>query len=219
MISHFRARPAGSTLGDMETMTLHRRAVEEFIKRVDAVGDEQWAAPTPDTEWDVRTLVNHVVGEQRWAVPLLAGSTIEEVGTSLDGDLLGVDPKRAAHDAAEAAVAAVDGRIPVGGAVSLSYGAESVEEYVRQLIADHLIHGWDLAVAVGADTRLDPDLVAEVAEWYAERESMYRSSGAVADRVEGAADDPQSQLLSAFGRDARWTAPASPAGTDQASAS
>jgi uncharacterized protein (TIGR03086 family) len=199
----------------MDTMTLHRRAVEEFVKRVDAVRDEHWSAPTPDTEWDVRTLVNHVVGEQRWAVPLLAGSTIAEVGTSLDGDLLGEEPKTAAHDAADAAVAAVHRRIPIGGTVNLSYGEESVEEYVRQLIADYLIHGWDLAAAVGVGTDLEPDLVVEVAKWYAERESMYRSSGAVADRVEGAADDPQSQLLSAFGRDARWRAPHSGADAGQ----
>ena len=47
---------------------------------------------TPCTEWDVRALVNHVLGEIRWAVPLFAGSTIAEVGDRFDGDLLGDDP-------------------------------------------------------------------------------------------------------------------------------
>ena len=42
----------------------------------------------------------------------------------------------------------------------LSYGDEQMTEYVHQLSADHLIHGWDLAVATGGDVRLDPELVA-----------------------------------------------------------
>ena len=40
----------------------------------------------------MRDLVNHVVGEDRWTVPLVEGRTIADVGSSLDGDLLGDDP-------------------------------------------------------------------------------------------------------------------------------
>jgi hypothetical protein len=53
-------------------------AADEFGRRVHAVAAAQWSAPTPDAEWDVRALVNHVVGENRWAPELLAGRTIEE---------------------------------------------------------------------------------------------------------------------------------------------
>lgn len=189
----------------MDVITLHRRTVEEFVRRVDAVADDQWTAPTPDTEWDVRALVNHVVGEERWTAPLLRGMTIAQVGSDLDGDLLGDDPWAAARDAAAEATAAVDQRLPAGGIVHLSYGEEDMAEYVRQLAADHLIHGWDVAAATGGDTTMDPELVAEVADWFAGREEMYRAGGVVGPRVEDAAGDPQSQLLAGFGRDAGWT--------------
>ena len=87
----------------------------------------------------------------------------------------------------------------------LSYGNEAIEEYVLQLCADHLVHGWDLAVAVGAETRMDPELVLAVSSWFGAREELYRSAGAVGPRRDDEGD-AQVQLLAGFGRDPRWTA-------------
>src|SRR5829696_6235060 len=86
---------------------LHRRAVEEFDARVRAVGDDQWELPTPCSDWNVRQLVNHLVYENRWTVPLMGGSTIAEVGDRYEGDLLGDDPKGAWAESSAEAVAAV----------------------------------------------------------------------------------------------------------------
>jgi uncharacterized protein (TIGR03086 family) len=186
----------------MDLIALHRRTVEEFLARVEAVGDEQWSASTPCSEWDVRELVNHVVGEDVWTPPLLGGATIAEVGTRFDGDLLGAAPVDAARDAGAEAVAAVGHHLPAGGTVHLSYGDEDMEEYVRQLAADHLIHAWDLAAATGGDTTLDPELVEDVATWFAAREELYRGAGVTGPRVEVTSDDPAVCLLAAFGRTA-----------------
>jgi uncharacterized protein (TIGR03086 family) len=188
----------------MDLSTLHRRTVETWTERVNTVADDQWQAATPCTEWTVRDLVNHVVGEDRWTVPLMQGRTIEEVGHDLDGDLLGGDPLKSASEAANEAVSVVDRELPSHGSVHLSYGDERMDEYVLQLCADHLVHAWDLAAATGGDTTLDPDLVAEVAAWFADREELYRAGGAVGPHVD-APDDPQAQLLAGFGRRASWT--------------
>lgn len=183
----------------MDVVTQHRRAVDGWISRIATVGDDQWELPTPCSEWNVRDLVNHVVGESLWTAPLLEGKTIAEVGDQFDGDVLGDDPAGAASRAAGDALEAAELRVPGGGQVHLSYGDEDMHEYVRQLIADYLIHTWDLAKATGGDTSLDPDLVGEVAAWFAEREDLYRSGGAIGPRTE-AGGDPASDLLSAFGR-------------------
>ena len=187
----------------MDLNTLYHRTVECWADRVNAVADDQWDAPTPCRDWTVRDLVNHVVGEDRWTQPLVDGRTIAEVGDSLDGDLLGDTPVRSALDAAKEATTAVAEALPRGGTVHLSYGEEQLEEYVRQLAADHLVHGWDLAVATGGEVRLDPAVVAEVAGWYAEREHLYRGAGMVAPPAlsHGGA---QGDLLAAFGRDSAW---------------
>ncbi len=184
----------------MDLNTLYERAVAGWTEQLAHVDASHWGRSTPCSDWTVRELVNHVAGEDLWTVPLVQGSTIEEVGDRFDGDVLGADPVSAAHGAADEAVAAVAARLPTGGTVLLSYGEEQLDEYVMQLVADHLVHGWDLAVSVGAPSRLDPELVAEVAGWFAEREEVYRSVGAVGART-GTHDDPQDDLLAGFGRD------------------
>ncbi len=90
----------------MDIPAMFGRAVVEFDIRVRQIGDHQWQAPTPDEDWSVRDLVNHLVGEDLWASPLLAGSTIAEVGDRFEGDVLGAEPKAAWTAASAAAVQA-----------------------------------------------------------------------------------------------------------------
>ena len=190
----------------MDVGVAYQRSVRDWIAAVGGVG-AGWAARTPCTVWDVRQLVNHVVGEDRWTKPLVEGLTIAEVGDALDGDLLGEEPTVAARAAAAEAVAAVETRLPEGETVHLSYGEESIGEYLWQLTADHLIHGWDLAAATGQDRGLDDELVDAVGAWFAEREQLYRSGGVIDARPESATGgSPSADLLIAFGRDPAWTA-------------
>ena len=66
-----------------------------FDAVVAQIGGEHLSRPTPCEGWDVRTVLNHVVGEALWVSRLLAGPTIAEVGSDLAGDLLGEDPAAA----------------------------------------------------------------------------------------------------------------------------
>jgi len=187
----------------MDVNTLYHRAVESFADRVNAVKADQWGDPTPCTEWTVRDLANHVTYENLWTVPLMEGGTIEEVGDRFDGDVLGEDPVGSALSAARAAIAAVAASLPQGGTVQLSFGETPKEEYVRQLAADNLIHGWDLAVATHGDTRMDPNLVHAIAKWFDANEEMYRGGGAIAARA-ALTGDAAHDLLARYGRDASW---------------
>src|SRR6478609_10966461 len=103
----------------MDLLAAHGAAMGEFDRRVMLIADDQWSNPTPDTEWTVRDLVEHLVGEQLWVPLLLGGSTIEEVGDRFDGDVLGDDPQAAARSASSAAIAAAQERLPTGGTVHL----------------------------------------------------------------------------------------------------
>jgi ketosteroid isomerase-like protein len=94
-------------------------------------------------------------------------------------------------------------KLPEAGLVHVSYGDIPIADYVHELAADHLIHSWDLAAATGGDTRLDPHLAAELAEFFAGREEVYRQFGVIGPRAisHGGA---QSDLLAAAGRDSAW---------------
>ena len=185
----------------MNVVDLHQRACDRFGQQVRAVPGDRWHATTPCADWDVRTLVNHVVAEDLWTPPLLAGATIAEIGDRFDGDVLGADPVAAYARAAADATAAAHTDGVLQRTVHLSYGDAPAEEYLWQMFADHLIHGWDLARAIGADAHLDEDLVEACERWFRGYEEAYRSGGAIGPRPDlPAAADPQTRLLAAFGR-------------------
>ena len=184
-----------------ELVDLFGRAVEEFGRRFRLIAHDQWDTPTPDVEWDVRALANHVLGECLWAPPLLAGLTIADVGDRFDGDQLGDDPQEAWTTASDAALEAVREPGALERTVHVSFGDISGAEYVSQLTCDHLIHAWDLARAIGVHDRLDPRLVEWATGYLLPQADAWRSAGAFGPAVElpeGAG--PQDRLLALTGR-------------------
>jgi uncharacterized protein (TIGR03086 family) len=203
-----RDREDPGTLVGMNSAELHRRAVAEFAARLDALGasgpkSATWTQATPCADWDVRALVNHITYEDRWTTPILDGKTVAEVGDAFDGDLLGDDPI-GAFAAASAEATGTSSRVPLDRTVHLSFGDVPAGEYLYQLAADHLVHGWDLAAATGGDRHFDEEVVAAAADWFTERESLYRQSGSIGARVPVSSADPQDRLMAAFGRDPAW---------------
>jgi uncharacterized protein (TIGR03086 family) len=180
---------------------LHRRALDAGRVLVAAVGPGDWRLPTPDDDWDVRTLVNHVVSGNLWAAELAAGRTIGEVGDRLDGDLLGADPLAAYDASAAAAVAAFDAPAALDASCAVSYGPIPGRVYASHRFVDVLIHGWDLAVALGRPTGLDHDLVAAALEIVEPVADMLRASGSYGGHVAVPEDaDAQTRLLALLGR-------------------
>ncbi|SDJ53550.1 TIGR03086 family metal-binding protein [Streptomyces indicus] len=183
-------------------LTQHRDAVALFSDRVHRIADDQWTAPTPCTEWTVRDLVNHLVAEQLWAVPLVRdGAGIDDVGDAYDGDVLGDDPvgtwdrsARAAHEAFAAPGA-------LERTVRLSYGDTPASAYCAQMTTDLVVHAWDLSRATGVDERLPQPLIDAAVREVAPYAADLAKSGVFASPVEpppGA--DAQTKLLCLLGR-------------------
>ena|SRR5207253_7332772 len=182
---------------------VHEQALEHTRRYVAGVKDDQWSASTPDEEWDVRTLVNHVVVGNLWVAPLVEGKKIEEVGDRYDGDLLGDDPAGAYQQSAKEAAAAFNAPGAMQAPCAVSYGPVPGEIYAGHRFMDVLIHGWDLAMATGQDPTLPAELVEACYEVLEPQMDLLTASGVFGSRVQVPPDaDRQTQLLAMLGRKA-----------------
>ena len=181
--------------------TLHRQALVSTRGVVAGIRPEQFGLSTPDADWDVRALLNHVVSGNLWAAELASGKTIADVGDRLDGDVLGTDPLGAYERSARDASAAFEAPGALDAPCAVSYGPVPGSVYAGHRFIDVFIHGWDLAKATGQDQSLDPELVTACAEVLEPQLSMLQGSGMFGTAVDVPADaDPQTRLLASLGR-------------------
>jgi uncharacterized protein (TIGR03086 family) len=186
----------------MEDLTsFHRRALDATGRIMAGIGGDQWSAATPCEGWDARALANHVVSGNLWAAELARGKTIEEVGDRLDGDVLGPDPVDAYNVSAAAAAGAFEAPGALDAPCAVSYGPVPGSVYIGHRFIDLLIHGWDLAVASGQDSTIDPELVAACAEIVAPQVELLHASGMFGEGGSpGDEADGQARLLVTLGR-------------------
>jgi uncharacterized protein (TIGR03086 family) len=183
-----------------ELLELFQRAQAQFTDRVDAVAPDQWEDPALP-EWTVADLVAHLVSEQLWVPPLLAGEPYAEGRFPEDTtDLLGSDPFTGWESAADDALSAFADDDALIRTVHLSRGPTPATEYILEMTADLTVHAWDLAQATGGDTELDPELVT-AGLVYAERLPVDGIPGLIDPPLDVSdAAPPQSRLLARFGR-------------------
>ena len=186
----------------VELLELFQRAQNEFTDRVDAVEPGQWDDGSLPG-WTVADLVAHLVNEQLWVPPLLAGEPVDLIEgrfPDVTDDLLGDDPVTGWETAADGALSAFAQDGALRHTVHLFRGPVPASEYIFEMAVDLTVHAWDLASAIGGDTRLDGDLVT-AALVYADR----LPDGGVPGLFDPPLDvppsaSPQTRLLARFGR-------------------
>jgi uncharacterized protein (TIGR03086 family) len=183
----------------MDALTLLPAAAEEFGKKVHAVPPDGWERPTPCTDWSVRDVVNHMVGEHLWVPELLGGATVDEVGDRFDGDVLG-DDAPAAWDAAIYRSLTAWSQTPADAPVHLSAGDTPAQGYAEQMLVDLVVHGWDISRGAGLDERMDAATVLHALAFVEPHVRWLAASGLFAEPVDVSSDDPQDRLLGLLGR-------------------
>jgi uncharacterized protein (TIGR03086 family) len=132
-----------------------REAHEVFLEVLSNVRPEQMSLPTPDDEWDVRTLINHVVLGNTWA----AGNVKTGSAPRPSGDIIGDrDPVEAYSASADAMMASFDEPGALGRMVTMPFGEMPAAGLAGFRFVDLIVHAWDLAKATGQDTNFAPDL-------------------------------------------------------------
>jgi uncharacterized protein (TIGR03086 family) len=192
-----------ATATTIDIVDIHRRAGQATHAIIAGIAPDKWTAPT-NCDMDVRALVNHVVTGHSWAAELLQGKTIAEVGTSLDGDVLGDNPLAAYDKALGQADAAFSRPGGLEQVCHLSYGDVPGAVYCTHRILDTFIHGWDIARGSGQDATLDQQLVEIAYVMFKPHAAEFTASGAFGTPVAVPDDaDIQTKLLALLGRDNR----------------
>ena len=128
------------------------------------VDDEHLELDTPCEDWDVQSLISHVVlGDA--SVPLLfAGKPLPEA-LAVDVSILGPNPVATWRGTALAAIEALRAPGAMEQTVAHPTGPRTGAIVARFRLVDVLTHAWDLADACGIDVEIPDSLAQEVLDF------------------------------------------------------
>ena len=183
-------------------------AAAQAARVVTGVPGHPMDAATPCTGWDLRTLVNHTIVWTSYSAERRAH------GESVEADLISKDftaepgfPEKYAAQIGRAVTAwsdpaAWEGELGVMGGATPAAGVAAL------LIAEMVLHGWDIARATGQEYACDDDVAALVlatVEAQGDLFRQYQGFAAVVPLPEGRQDvTVLDRALSLSGRDPGW---------------
>lgn len=147
--------------GIADPVELFQAAAASIRPILVGVGPEQLELPTPCTNWNVGQLLHHIISGAIGAHDIITG------GPGIDPmDVSGQLPPEGAEEAFAAASARLAEALKVPGTLekTLDLGPTqvTVAKFALFMLAEAVIHGWDLARATGQDASID-DSLAETA--------------------------------------------------------
>ncbi|MFD2079018.1 TIGR03086 family protein [Actinopolymorpha cephalotaxi] len=140
-----------------------RTAGEVTGRIVAGIGADQWEAPTPCADWNVRALLNHLVAGNVLTAAVLGGAELpppEERARLGQVDRLGDDPLAAAQQSVGDLIKAFEQPGVLERVHPSPVGQVPGVVLVHLRTTELLVHGWDLARA----TELSADFPEALAE-------------------------------------------------------
>jgi uncharacterized protein (TIGR03086 family) len=178
------------------------RANASTEKILSNVSRDQLTLASPCKSWQVRDVINHVVGNNFWFEAIARDGVAPDRPDNAAPDETGGDfVSRFAAGSAKA-VSAFEAAWE--STLTLPWGAMPASVFILMASADQFVHGWDIAKATGQSTELDAELAAQFLDFY---------RAAIADEFRGldieapfgplvttTSDDPVAQLVATAGR-------------------
>jgi hypothetical protein len=149
---------------------------------IDQISPEQLDRPAP-ADWSqkenpaLRDILAAHAEDEAWLPAVLEGRTIDEVGDTYKGDLLGDDPIGNYDRINEATTKVVTGELDPDKVVHLSYGDYSLGEALQHTALYRAFQAWSIAKHIGLDYSLPDVLVENLWEQIAPDIEMWRGFG------------------------------------------
>ena len=138
---------------------LYERALQNAGKVVHNTRPEQLSDPTPCTNWDVRALLNHLVGG---CTAIASGANGEKFDFYGSEDHIGDDYAGAFDRAAKGAVEAFRAPGAAETTFAMPWGDTPGSITFGLGLADAVVHGWDLAQATGQEVEIENEAAETV---------------------------------------------------------
>ena len=200
-------------MNEIETFV---KADQTLVSVVDQIPDDRWDEQVPsdfptfdDRSYTFRQILDYQAYDEAWIPDMLAGRSIDDVGSDSYGDphgsdLLGDSPAQRFRDLTDKAIDAVealdeadlDDRI-----VHYSYGDYPAREALWHAIVFRSTRAYDLAKAIGIDPTLPEDLISATWRIVEPNADEWRAIGVFGPAVDVPDTAPlQDRLLGLTGR-------------------
>jgi uncharacterized protein (TIGR03086 family) len=193
-------------------MNLHDEmtdAADAAARTVANVSADQFALPTPDADWDVQALLNHLIVWTSYSLEVRARG--ESAGDDVTGrDFAGqpgfADDYRRQLDRA---LAAWSDPAVWDKSFNMMGSATPAADVAALNLAEMVLHGWDLAAATGQRYQVSDRAAAAALKAVAANADLFRQYDGFADPVAvPAGATVLDQVLGLSGRDPGWMPPA-----------
>ena len=182
-----------------EILELANASTEKVLANVT---HSQLGMASPCASWQVRDVVNHLVGNNFWFEAIASDGVAPERPDNAKPNETEIDYVARFREGSTKAVAAFQSAMDK--TLDLPWAQMPASAFILMASADQFVHGWDLARATGQPVDLAPDLASQFLEFYRQ---------AIADEFRGpdpaapfgplvttASPDPVAQLVAITGR-------------------
>ncbi len=152
---------------------------------------------TPCPEFDVRGLLNHMLG----AMTISATAALGEKATMPEGEQFGSDPGAVYEERRGVLLDALRSPGALEREWDLPFGLVPGSTMGTIVFLEHLTHGWDVARATGQDVTLPGDLVSEAMALAVPMNDLLRTPGVCEAAVNVSGDaSAQDRFIAFMGR-------------------
>jgi len=178
----------------MDPIERIEKATQHTSKIVHGVQMDQLSQQTPCSEFDVKLLLNHMIG----GLAMLREAAAGGKPAMPEGDQFGDAPGKTYDERAAKLIDVLKQPGTIEKTWSMPFGEMPGQMMAGIAFVEHITHGWDLAKATGQDTTIPEGLRSEALTVVEPVDAMWRMPGVLGPKVDAPEGASDSDKFAAF---------------------